>query len=259
MEPLMEVLNDEVLHKPGFKEKFQIKQLELKLSKDPNNKILLDESKAEKDVEDDEDEWEEDEGEEGEDEDGEKESEMNKSKDGGMRKSQSFFKTDTPIKKGGKGQQKPSSDQKKAKDPKYNNKYEEMIDTEEKFKEFVDNMSLQMYQIKAKADEILKWRKMKDSLGSSIKDSKLSKSPAKPKTDDKCIEEADSLLESSTIIKNSESSTKISDTTKETHSEPDLEHLKMLEDKYRGQFIGSRENANAVKRNILIRYLTISK
>ena len=243
----MEVLNDEVLHKPGYREKMQIKELETKLSKEKDSKAVLKELKSEKSANDkeEEDDWE---------ETSQKDSELDssfKSDDPNMRKSQSFFKTDTPSKKDGKAE-KQITTAKSVKEQK-KNVHEEMIDTEEKFKDFVDEMSLQMYHIKAKADEILKCRKMRDPNTPSLKEAKLLESSGKKKDNQEHIEEVDSLLESSTVIKNSELSGRFSESTKEPQSEVDIEQLRKLEEKYRGQFIGSREDANAVKRNVLIR------
>lgn len=228
MYPFLESLNDVMLHKPGYKERVQMKDLKSKLGEPSSNGDIDDEESALN------------------------QSTLNQSMmstQNDMRQSQSFFRT-TGEGFGGKAKMIPVV-QKTTKVPnKKMSKLEEMMDTEEKFKEFVNGMNLEMYEIKCRADQIRNFGKMKTDTASQLEN-------GAPDLD---WDSTDSETESPKRIKEvNDDSTRITEVTesvKDSQSEIDLDELKRLEEKYRGQFIGSREDAKVVKRNILIRFGT---
>lgn len=219
-----------MLHKPGFKERMRIKDLEIQLGEPVSANDI--------DVDD-------------------EESVMNSSfvsTQSDMRKSQSVFRT-TLDKFGGSDSKKKAPivfKEVKAK-PKQKSKLDEIIDTEEKFKEFMNMTNLQMLEIKSRADQILNFRKKVNE--SRLTESRVNfeESSSESEEDGTATYRTKGSTDATTKSTDISTSNKDTESIKDSRIILDEEQLKQLEEKYKGQFIGSREDAKAVKRNIIIR------
>ena len=229
--PMLEVLNGTSINAPGHKERIKTMEIEKQLSKAANSmdldreESMMDSSFA--------------------------------STQSDMRKSQSIFQT-TAEGFGSKSKKAPVVF-KEMKEPFKKSKYDEILDTELKFKDFVSDLSMQMNEIKARADAIRDGRKhrtdvLANKMGTPKKQLDQVDNDSSGIANNESIFEADNSIAPSNPEQTTEATSRAGESQKDSIPEIDEEELKKLEEKYKGQFIGSRGDSKAVKRNILIRY-----